>query len=116
MTKDIKKLKEEIELLELQKRILELKQAIRSLEDEVLKTVYPYGGTITISNPMPNSTVSNAPYLIGATFDVPSWYGGFTYTGLGDDSWDWKRINKQGVSKGYLRILYGKTKKETRRR
>ena len=70
MTKDIKKLKEEIELLELQKRILELKQDIRSLEDNVWESVYPYNdGTITVPNPMPDSTIN-----------VPYWCGGNTYT------------------------------------
>ena len=68
MIKDIKKLKEEIELLELQKRMLELKRDIRSLEDEVWNTIYPYGGTITISDTLPNSTVSSVPSWMGTTF------------------------------------------------
>ena len=46
-----------------------MKQEIRSLEDNVLKSICPYG-TIITSNPMPNTTTSNVPY----------WCGGNTYS------------------------------------
>ena len=57
-----KQLLEELEILELQKRILEVKAEIIKLEDDRWETVYPYGGyTITTPyyGPLSNGTTTN---------------------------------------------------------
>jgi len=67
-----KQLQEELELLELQKRILEVKAEIIKLEDERWETVYPYEGiTITfpgIADDDGTITTGTTTHNIGATY------------------------------------------------